>query len=414
VTLGSYHGATVALKVSRKSQRRHRNLESALTELRIYRRLRHPNIVTFYGACIDPNTMDIALVLEYVHGQPLRQVIPRRPLSNDEDMRWRLLLADDICCALTFLHAQTPVVIHGDIKGCNILVEAAGAKRTARLLDFGLSRLLTPDVRRLGGSARWVAPEVLRDQASPAADIFSFGRLVYMIATGRTPLSDLPEEAIVDQLRRGVFLHVEWPPSMHRREEVLAFAETCMEERPEARPSMAVAQGVLREWVPQALSGRSCGLAESVQQLREAVGTESRPACEERPKKKPVEMLYKGFAPTPLPSKIFSIAYALSSWNIPVTGEHCCPWHAVLATLERVHKTLASGRCGPSAAIAMDQCSKCGLMCSIGDCMQCGMSGEPSRSLQSVAPACIAQDSPDACASPQAARNHDPRLRATL
>lgn len=79
VMLASYHGAKVALKLCR-SARTVRELDSVMSELRIYRCLRLPNIVTFYGSCIDPTRMDIALVLEYVEGGvPLRVAIPTAP-----------------------------------------------------------------------------------------------------------------------------------------------------------------------------------------------------------------------------------------------------------------------------------------------------------------------------------------------
>lgn len=56
----SYHGAEVALKLPRKScsPASLESLASVVEELRIFRRLRHPNIVDFYGACIDPEGQD--------------------------------------------------------------------------------------------------------------------------------------------------------------------------------------------------------------------------------------------------------------------------------------------------------------------------------------------------------------------
>lgn len=59
----------VAVKIARGAHQQKHSWASVMSELRIFRRLRHPSIVIFYGACVDPNSMDIALVLEHIAGQ---------------------------------------------------------------------------------------------------------------------------------------------------------------------------------------------------------------------------------------------------------------------------------------------------------------------------------------------------------
>lgn len=89
-----------------------------------------------------------------------------RPLSGELDRRqvsvaMRIDLAHDTACALTYLHARTPPIVHGDIKGSNVLVERSSPGRLrAKLLDFGLSRTLNRSKSKpLGGTRLWMAPE---------------------------------------------------------------------------------------------------------------------------------------------------------------------------------------------------------------------------------------------------------------
>ncbi|KIJ10290.1 hypothetical protein PAXINDRAFT_86264, partial [Paxillus involutus ATCC 200175] len=101
----------------------------------------------------------------------------------------------DVAAGLQYLHSRS--VVHGDLSGPNVLIDDNGR---ACICDFGLSTLLT----QLGGSTfatthqhpgtlRWTAPELLDFQGSapiipsPRSDVYSFGRIMLQILTGKVP-----------------------------------------------------------------------------------------------------------------------------------------------------------------------------------------------------------------------------------
>jgi len=253
VLLAIYQGTEVVLKASRSSSEsmQSRALPTMAEELRIFRRLRHPNIVLFYGACVDPASSEIILVLEYVRGKCLNEAI-KGVSSNKAEVVRRCGLANDICCALAYLHSQTPAIIHGDIKDSNILVEQFSIGCRARLLDFGLSRLLTPRARYLGGTLKWMAPEVFSQQTdsiAPAADVFSFGRVLYTIMTGCSPLFDIKPEKVIALARVGSCPALVWPEHMpFLDKEVRELTERSTQSSPASRPSIGQAQQALQAW----------------------------------------------------------------------------------------------------------------------------------------------------------------------
>eukprot|EP00928_Gymnodinium_smaydae_P003642 TRINITY_DN11293_c0_g1_i4.p1 TRINITY_DN11293_c0_g1~~TRINITY_DN11293_c0_g1_i4.p1 ORF type:complete len:661 (+),score=66.49 TRINITY_DN11293_c0_g1_i4:42-1985(+) len=252
VMIAHFHGAEVALKIpyGSKTSNTERMLKAIAMELRILRRLHHPNIVAFHGACVDLASEYIILVMEYVRGVPLKKAcdcMASVPFAVAERWTW----ADNICAALVYLHAQSPSIIHGDIKDSNVLVEQGGVRRVAKLLDFGLSRLLTNQAVHVGGSLRWMAPEVIfkdHDAASAKIDVFSFGRLLHKIMTGQLPLCDLRALDIQDWTLRGSSPPLRWPDDMPLLKETQKLCDSCTRWTAITRPSMIDVQTSLREW----------------------------------------------------------------------------------------------------------------------------------------------------------------------
>jgi len=161
----------------------------------------------------------------------------------------------DVCCALWYLHALTPVVVHGDLKPENVMMEpkdprAAPWNSRAKLLDFGLSRVLSRrNSRRLGGSLVWMAPEVIwatpmRPESS--AEVFSFGRLMYFVCTGRVPFQDQSASEIKDAAKRRS-PQLLWPSQAYP-EQCRPLSDRCMAYAPDSRPTMANIHKELLEW----------------------------------------------------------------------------------------------------------------------------------------------------------------------
>jgi len=160
---------------------------------------------------------------------------------------------------LRYLHARQ--VVHGDVKDRNALVERQGlGSVSVKLVDFGLSRLLSRTPRPMGGTIHWMAPEVMlgtQREPSPNADVFSFGRLLYMIVTGCRPLVDMPREEILRQAESGRVAILQWgrEPLV---EECRPICDTCCHVDPARRPSISEVQRTLSERLGHLCDAWSC------------------------------------------------------------------------------------------------------------------------------------------------------------
>jgi tetratricopeptide (TPR) repeat protein len=155
-------------------------------ERQILARLTHPGITRLLdgGTAADGSPY---LVMEYVEGEPLDEWARQRAPS----LRERLKMFLSVSAAVDYAHRH--LIIHRDLKPANILVTPEG---TAKLLDFGIAKLLDPDgaTRRAPtGTARHLTPEyaspeqIRGEMASTASDIYSLGVVLYRLLTGRPP-----------------------------------------------------------------------------------------------------------------------------------------------------------------------------------------------------------------------------------
>jgi serine/threonine protein kinase len=145
-------------------------------------RLSHPGIVTIFD--VREEDAEPYLVMEYVEGQSLQQILSRenRTLPLSTTLRLIQLLAE----ALHYAHTQG--VVHRDIKPANILVSVDGQPKIA---DFGIAKLNQTELTLPGqvlGSPAFMAPEQLSDESSDArSDLFSLGVILYYMLTGHRP-----------------------------------------------------------------------------------------------------------------------------------------------------------------------------------------------------------------------------------
>ncbi|AMY09584.1 Serine/threonine-protein kinase StkP [Luteitalea pratensis] len=156
-------------------------------EARMAAVLDHPNICTIYGVGEIEGTPYISM--QYVSGETLQHVLTHGALSEQP----LLAIAAQMADALRAAHAAG--IVHRDIKPANIMVTPAGQ---AKVLDFGISRLLNsgneagaPTLTGHGalfGTPSYMAPEQARGEPVDArSDIFSFGTVLYEMATGQVP-----------------------------------------------------------------------------------------------------------------------------------------------------------------------------------------------------------------------------------
>eukprot|EP00928_Gymnodinium_smaydae_P029668 TRINITY_DN22280_c0_g1_i1.p1 TRINITY_DN22280_c0_g1~~TRINITY_DN22280_c0_g1_i1.p1 ORF type:complete len:528 (+),score=46.47 TRINITY_DN22280_c0_g1_i1:234-1586(+) len=267
----SFHGASVAVKVPLLAENSLKTMNKLINELRILRRARHPNLVQFFGALIDTNKRHLGLVLELVPGSSL-DAFQFSGCVNDGTVQ-RFHVITGMANALAYLHSLAPIIVHGDLTPSNVIIEKRDQFLLAKLLDFGLSYVLTAGTsRQLSGTVRWMAPEVVqrRDvRPSPSSDVFSLGYLLYYTMTGWVPFARLSIEEVMQCHLAGIAAELTWP--LKSAFEVLVKDLTGQCLRPmHRRPRILEIQRALVAW-------RSCSDPQTSNNLEEAqsvAGTE--------------------------------------------------------------------------------------------------------------------------------------------
>ncbi len=174
----------VALKLLRRSDSDHSpSATVAIDEARMLAQVRHPNVVTVYGA--DRSAGRVGLWMEFIHGRTLEHLVRHEgPLTTTAAMRIGL----DLCRALSAVHKAG--LVHRDVKAHNVMREDGGR---IVLMDFGTGLDRSDDSdgsgRGLAGTPLYMAPEILTGhQATIASDIYGLGVLLYYLVTGSYPV----------------------------------------------------------------------------------------------------------------------------------------------------------------------------------------------------------------------------------
>ena len=180
----------VVVKLVRRGMENAAILRRLRTERQILASLDHPYIARLFDGGSTEDGLPY-FVMEYVDGLSIDAYCQHNQLTLGE----RLALFRKVCTAVHYAHQN--LVVHRDIKPSNILVSAGGEPK---LLDFGIAKLLNPDMAAAESepTATWqrvmtpsyASPEQVRGKhITTASDIYSLGVLLYKILTGRLPRS---------------------------------------------------------------------------------------------------------------------------------------------------------------------------------------------------------------------------------
>ncbi|MAY74256.1 MAG: hypothetical protein CMJ31_05930 [Phycisphaerae bacterium] len=177
----------VAIKLMRRGMDTDEMLQRFELERQVLGALNHPNIARVFDAGATDDGRPY-FVMEYVEGVSITKFCDENNLSVTE----RVELFRKVCAAVHEAHRN--LVVHRDLKPSNILVNAKGEPK---LLDFGIAKLLNPELIGMSALTRpeqrlltyeYASPEQVRGEPiTTASDVYALGVLLYEILVGRRP-----------------------------------------------------------------------------------------------------------------------------------------------------------------------------------------------------------------------------------
>lgn len=223
-------------------------------EVKILRRVRHPNIVALRGWAMHRSFR--CLVYEFMDGSDAQARL-KRCKEGAKGFPWheRLRLATDMAAGLAFLHNSEPRVFHRDIKPANVLMDTTGP---AKIADFGMALLVEqPDKRcvrckSIGGTKGYICPEYRRTSLfKESSDVYSYGASLLQLLTNITPRMTRHGAETVERLTHKVKpdaagaldramengdRNAGWPSDV--RQGIAEIGLRCVTSREEKRPCM--------------------------------------------------------------------------------------------------------------------------------------------------------------------------------
>ncbi|MHC2069320.1 serine/threonine-protein kinase [Bremerella sp. T1] len=169
-----------------------RNLEIEMRGAKHCLNLKHPHLVSLYDIRYD-NEGEGWIVMEFVHGDSLQDVIERHPqgMPREEALSWFKAIAS----AVNYLHDHG--IVHRDLKPGNIFNDQG----TVKIGDYGLSKFISVS-RRSGqtesvGTFHYMAPEIGKGRYGREIDVYALGILLFEMLTGRVPFEGESSQEII-------------------------------------------------------------------------------------------------------------------------------------------------------------------------------------------------------------------------
>jgi MAP/microtubule affinity-regulating kinase len=221
----------VALKIYEKEKIKDiQRKKSVRREIRLMKRLSHPNIAQLYEAIETEE--QVILVLEYVPGGSTHGFLkskPNRRMSEDDARRiYRQLIN-----ALQYLHGKC--IAHRDIKLENVMLDE---RNQVKLIDFGFSTCIPNEqkIKIFCGTPSYMAPEIVRktEFCGPPTDIYASGVLLFAFFCGQFPYRGQNDKELYSKIMAGELQVPEYVPPGPR-----SIIQRCMTVNAEERPTSA-------------------------------------------------------------------------------------------------------------------------------------------------------------------------------
>lgn len=204
---GHYHGVVVRIKELKFSKKKDISRD-VMKEMRTLREIRHSNLNSFIGACVEP--MRILLIADYCAKGSLYDIIENEDIKLDD--MFIASLVHDLIKGMLYIHESSVLVCHGNLKSSNCVVTS---RWVLQVSDFGLH-----DMRHCAESDSigehqyyrnlfWKAPELLRNphasiRGTQEGDIYSFAIILYEILGRKGPYGgiNLEPKEIIDRVKK--------------------------------------------------------------------------------------------------------------------------------------------------------------------------------------------------------------------
>ncbi|KDQ10213.1 hypothetical protein BOTBODRAFT_116234, partial [Botryobasidium botryosum FD-172 SS1] len=222
-------------------------------EMKVWKRLRHPNVLPFIGSVTLESPPKLYMVAPWMKNGDLSEYLK---VHMDADCA---LLIAQIASGIEYLHTSVPPIVHGDLKAANVLISETGE---ACLADFGLSEVLrdhendsrtngNSSVWKFAGNPRWQAPELWNDDAPRTiqSDMFAFGRVIFEVYMREVPFACVNDAQIIVMVSSG-----KEPPMPNEAEararglddDMVDLMRFCCDLEPHHRPTASDVVGRMR------------------------------------------------------------------------------------------------------------------------------------------------------------------------
>ncbi|EGC28848.1 hypothetical protein DICPUDRAFT_100013 [Dictyostelium purpureum] len=183
---GIWNGFRCAIKILKNENLSHS--EKFIKEVASLIQAHHPNVVSFFGACVEPP----CIFTEYMEGGNLYEILHVKKIKLDRLMMFKIV--QDLALGMEHLHSLPSPMLHRDLTSKNILLDEF---KNIKIADFGLATYLNDEMTLAGVcNPRWRAPEITKGlNYNEKIDVYSFGLVVYEIYTGKIPFEGIDGSA---------------------------------------------------------------------------------------------------------------------------------------------------------------------------------------------------------------------------